>query len=104
MRWSYSTPTGTLWSGGVDDRRTCGACQCAGGYGTCNNATIQLYNSANCTGNPISVAGVDGDQCALAFAPASGRIGGVPVPTACVANLYPNGTIKEADFSSVCCE
>jgi hypothetical protein len=100
----YPTSTGAVWSNGVNDDRSCGACQCAGGYGTCNNATIQLYSSAGCAGNPATIPGAEGDACPLPFAPLSGRITGTPVPTMCVANVYASGTITEDGPSTVCCQ
>jgi len=101
---AYSKSAGAVWSGGVDDTRTCGACQCAGGWGTCNNAGATLYSGVNCTGASQTISGVQGDDCALPFAPASGQVTGAPVANACVPNTYPGGEIKEKDPSTVCCQ
>ena len=101
---AYGASTGAVWNGGVNDTRTCGTCQCAGGYGTCNNAGIQVYDGVGCGGNPVALPGTEGDNCALPFAPGSGRVVGAPVATQCVANVYPSGEVKEADPSTVCCQ
>jgi len=101
---SYAVSSGAVWNSGASDSRSCGACQCAGGYGTCNNANILLYNSAACDTNPVTIPGAEGDSCPLPFAPASGKVTGTPVPTMCLANVYPSGEIKEAGPSTVCCK
>jgi hypothetical protein len=101
---AYATSSGAVWSTGVTDSRTCGTCQCAGGYGTCNNANILLYSGAACDTNPVTIPGAEGNQCPLPFAPASGKVTGTPVPTMCLANVYPSGEIKEAGASTVCCQ
>jgi len=101
---AYSTSTGDAWSGGVNDTRTCGACQCSGGYGNCIDASVQVYSQVGCTGSSANLPPSQGDDCALPFAPAAGRVTGTPVPSMCVANTSPNGEITEAAPSTVCCQ
>jgi len=104
---AYPMSTGAVWNGGVNDTRTCGACECAGGYGPCNNASVQVYSDASCSLNPVTLSGAngaEGDDCALPYPPASGRVTGTPVIKQCVANVSPGGAIEEADPSTVCCQ
>ena len=101
---AYSTSTGGLWNGGVNDTRSCGTCQCAGGYGTCTGAGVDVFSTVGCSGTSATLPGPEGDACALPFAPASGRVTGTPVPTMCIANVYPSGELTEADPSTVCCQ
>jgi hypothetical protein len=100
----YSLSTGEVWNEGVNDTRTCGACQCAGGYGPCNGASVQVYSQVGCTGSTANLPPTQGDECALPFAPASGRVTGTPVPLTCVANTSPSGEISETAPSTVCCQ
>jgi hypothetical protein len=100
----YGVSSGAVWNSGVTDTRACSACQCAGGYGTCNNSSILLYSTVGCDTNPVTIPGAEGDSCALPFAPLSGKVVGTAVPTMCVANVYPSGEIKEAGPSTVCCQ
>lgn len=101
---AYAVSTGAVWSGAVDDTRVCGACECSGGWGTCNNAGATVYSGPNCTGTAQAISGVQGDDCALPFAPASGQVSGTPVPNQCIGNTYPSGEIKETEPSTVCCQ
>ncbi len=100
---AYAMSTGDTWSDGLSDTRTCGACQCYGGYGLCSGATVQVFNQVGCTGTSASFSGAEGDECPLPFAPASGQVVGTPVANPCVPNLNPSGEIKEAGPSTVCC-
>jgi len=100
----YPTSTGAAWDTGVSDTRTCGACQCGFGLSACNNAGIALYASTDCSGNPSTLPGVQGDNCALPFAPKSGKALGAPASSSCPPNTYPSGTLKEAGASTVCCQ
>ncbi|MET0791997.1 MAG: hypothetical protein ABW061_10795 [Polyangiaceae bacterium] len=101
---AYPMSTGAVWNTGVKDTRTCGTCQCAGGYGSCSGASVQVYDTVGCSGTVANLSGPEGDDCALPFAPASGRVSGTPVPTMCVANVYPSGEITETGPSTVCCQ
>jgi len=101
---AYAASTGDVWNEGVDDTRTCGTCQCAGGYGTCSNASVQVYNGVGCPGTPVDLPATQGDHCSLPFAPTSGRVTGTPVPNQCIANVYPSGEVKETAPSTVCCQ
>jgi hypothetical protein len=100
---SYAVSSGVVWNSGVTDSRSCGACQCAGGYGTCTDPKVLLYSTGSCDTNPVTIPGTEGNQCPLPFAPTSGKVTGTPVPTMCLANVYPSGEIEEADPSTVCC-
>ncbi len=105
---AYATSTGAPWNSGFTDDRTCGACQCGGGYGNCDGASIQLFSEVGCGGTSTSLpntqAGAQGDSCALPFAPVSGKVVGTPVATQCVNNTSPSGTVEEAGPSTVCCQ
>lgn len=101
---AYATSNGAAWNTGVNDSRSCGTCTCAGGYGPCSNASVQVYSDASCAGTPTSISGAEGDECPPPFAPVSGRVSGTPVPKQCVPNLYAGGTIEGTGASIVCCQ
>ena len=64
---------------------------------------VLLYSTGSCDTNPVTIPGTEGNQCPLPFAPVSGKVTGTPVPTMCLANVYPSGEITATGPSTVCC-
>jgi len=99
--------TGGQWYTGVTDNRTCSACDCPFNYGsgTCPNAYITGYQGSNCTGATEQIGnGTQASACNLAFAPASGRVTGVPSGGSCQPRAFATGEATETGPRTVCCE